>query len=134
MQTVKFYSIPKLFNESDYQIEFDGNKTDLRLHLESHFNWGAKTKKEYLKAQKLIDDIQYKGKGWVVYAWYDVSSYEYWMKNMCEQNYIQISIAFDSENIDKSELPNLYSAIDNAWFNANDICNSYDYDPCPYNV
>lgn len=127
-QNIKFYDIPN----SIKQLEFDGDKTDLRLHCRENFRWGAKSKKAYTKAQKEIDAIDYKGNGWILYAWYDVSSYEYWMKNMKETNYIQITVSFDNETVEKEEVEKINAAIVCASLVADEIETKYNYDPCPY--
>jgi hypothetical protein len=129
MKKVKFYNVPNLIGNHNVKITFDGDKKDLRLHLDEMFHWGAKTKKEYEKACKSIDLINFKGKGWNVYAWYDVSSFQYWMKDNQEQNYISISISFDNENVLQSELPIIYSSLDEALLQAEALQFEYSYNP-----
>ena len=125
MKTVKFWDIPNTIKN----LTFDGDKSDMRLHNDSDFNWGAKTKKDYQKAIKLIDKISYKGNGWQLYAWYDVSSYEYWMKQQQEQNYITISVSFDNEDIQESEIKEIDNAIIAAEIEAGQIADNYNYNP-----
>ena len=131
MKKINFWDIPNLI-KGNYHLTFDGDKKDLRLHSEENFRWGGKTKKEYNKAAKEIDGIEAKGNGWSLYAWYDVSSYEYWMKKMEETNYIQITVSFDKEKVNESELPLIVKALDNALAEAEAIENKYSFDPCPY--
>lgn len=132
MKKIKFWDIPKLVKYG--QLTFDGDKTDLRLHSDLCFVWGAKTKAKYNAATKAIDSLSAKGNGWEIYAWYDVSGFEYWMKRMEETNYIQITVAFDAETIDESEVNKIDSAIDTALAEAEAIQNEYNYDPSPYNA
>ena len=131
MKQILVYNMPELIKQAG-KLTFDGDKTDFRLHAEDQFNWGAKTKKEYNAATKAIDAIQYKGKGWQLYAWYDVSSYEYWMKQQQEQNYIQISISFDTEKVDESEIEIIAKALDSALADADALEFKYSFNPCPY--
>jgi len=128
---IAFYNIPALM-PNHCKLTFDGDKKDLRLHSEEMFRWGAKGKREYTKGQKEIDNISYKGKGWELYAWYDASSFEYWMKQMEETNYIQISISFDKTFIDTEEINKIADAVDNAISEADAIQFKYSYDPCTY--
>lgn len=130
MKQLPFYELPKLITVG--RLTFDADKTDLRLHSDETFCWGCKTKKEYAAACKRIDKIGCKGDGWQIYGWYDVSGYEYWMKNMQEQNYIQITIAFDTDTIPESELQNISNALDNALAEADAIQNKYSFNPCTY--
>ncbi len=129
MTTTKFNNIPEILN-GEFALTYDGDITDTRLHLDDpRWNWGAKNKTLYKKAQKLIDNIEYKGNGWVVYASYDVSSYEYWMKQQEEPNYIHISIMFDTDSIPSDEVYNIANAIQSAIDSAYDIANEFNYDP-----
>jgi len=125
MKTIKFWDLA----DRNTKLNFDGDKADLRLHSDESFNWGARTKADYKKACKEIDNVSYKGKGWQLFAWYDVSSYEYWMKQMQEQNYIQITIAFDSENVAKDEKDNILAALDMALADADSIAYKWNYNP-----
>jgi hypothetical protein len=127
MEKVKFYDLPTKLKFG--KLEFDGDKKDKRLHSEEIVYWGASTKKQYNAACKGIDKIEYKGEGWKIYAWYDVSSYEYWMKNMKEQNYIQISVSFDSDTISKDEVSKLDYALDCALADADAIAYKYNFNP-----
>jgi len=124
-EKIKFYDIVNFIDD----FEYDGDPTDLRLHSTDRFNWGADNKKEYEEAQEEIDDIEYKGNGWKIYATCDVSSYAYWMKQQEEQNYIQISVRFTKKEIEKSEVQKLKTALRNAISDAEDITNRHDYDP-----
>lgn len=116
MKNVKFWDIPDIIKKAhpSINLSFDGSKNDYRIHSDEMFQWAASTKKEYTRLSKLIDKIDYKGNGWVVYGWYDVSGYNYWMKSQEETNYIQITISFDSENVPESEIENIYRAVDKA--------------------
>ena len=122
---VKFYDIV----DSISDLQYDGDPEDLRLFSEERFNWGADNEKDYEKAQEEIENIKYKGKGWEVYATYDVSSYDYWMKQQEEQNYITIGVMFDKDTIDKSEVEKLGSALYDALNDAQEISDRYNYDP-----
>ena len=124
---VKFYDI--VDDLIDYDVQYDGDPTDLRLFSELRYSWGADNEKDYEKAQSEIDKIKYEGKGWEVYASYDTSSYNYWMKQQEEQNYINIAILFDEDTIDESEVKKLKEALSKAISKAEDISLKYDYDP-----
>ena len=124
-ETINFSEIPSLING----LTFDGDKTDLRLHVDTFFNWSAETQEEYTKAEKKINAIEVKNEKWEVYAWYDVSGFNYWVKTMKEQNYLQISIAFTSTEILLSEIPVLQKDIETAIGEAEMICNIFDFNP-----
>tara|TARA_R110000868_G_C10401143_1_gene721336 strand:- start:99 stop:491 length:393 start_codon:yes stop_codon:yes gene_type:complete len=127
MKKIPFYELPKLITIG--RLQFDGDKTDFCLNVEELFNWGGKTKKEYNAATKEIDAIKANGKGWRLYSWYDVSSYEYWMKQQEEQNYIQITIRFDESYIMEDEIENIVKALDDALAKADAIEYKYSYIP-----
>jgi hypothetical protein len=93
------------------------------------FSWGGSTKKEYQQGAKAINAINYTGKGWNIYAWFDVSCYEYWMKKQQEQNYIQVTIRIDTENILQSDVDKIMDALDSALADADAIAYKYSFDP-----
>lgn len=130
MKKIPFNRLPIFITSG--KLDFDGDKKDLRLHSSDNFSWGAKTKREYLAACKAIDKIEYKGDGWKLYAWYDVSGYEYWMKNQQEPNYIQLSISFDSDTIKEAEISKINYALDMALADADAIEHKYSFNPSTY--
>lgn len=114
---MKFYDIPLEIKT----LEFDGDKTDLRLHSTEQIYWGADNEISYNKATEAIDKISYKGKGWRLFAWYDISGFNYWMENMREPNYIQLSIYFEKEDISPKSIKAIKTSIDKAIDRAYDI-------------
>lgn len=133
-ETIKFWDLPDHENiiEEGFPLQFDGDKTDLRLFADPYTRWSAKGKREYKKAEKAINNIEYKGNGWLIYAIYDVSGYDYWVKQMEETNYLLLIIRFDSENLLVSEIPALKNALITALSDAEQIGLTYNYDPSPY--
>jgi hypothetical protein len=119
---IKFYEI-------DLDLEYDGDETDLRLHGREKLNWGAETAAEYEEATNAIDAISYKGNGWEVYATYDVSGFDYWMMQQEEPNYINMTIMFDNDTVDVTEITAIKNAMDMAYSDAYSIAEKYDYVP-----
>ena len=119
---IKFYEI-------DLDLEYDGDETDLRLHGREKLNWGAETPAEYEEATNAIDAISYKGNGWEVYAIYDVSGFDYWMLQQEQPNYITMTIMFDNDTVDVTEIPAIKNAMDMAYSDAYSISEKYDYVP-----
>lgn len=122
---INFWNIPNYIKE----LEFDGDKTDLRLHSDNWYNWGADNEEDYEEATELIDSIEEKGNGYTIYCWCDISGYDYWMINMQETNYIQISVMFDSPTIDESELENLKTLLDKVNSKCVSIATRFNYNP-----
>jgi hypothetical protein len=123
---IKFYEIANIL---DLDLEYDGDETDLRLHGEEKLNWGAETNAEYEEATNAIDAISYKGNGWEVYATYDVSGFDYWMLQQEEPNYINMTIMFDNDTVDVTEITAIKNAMDMAYSDAYSIAEKYDYVP-----
>jgi hypothetical protein len=123
---IKFYEIANIL---DLDLKYDGDETDLRLHGEEKLNWGAETNAEYEEATNAIDAISYKGNGWEVYATYDVSGFDYWMMQQEEPNYINMTIMFDNDTIDATEITAIKNAMDMAYSDAYSISEKYDYVP-----
>jgi hypothetical protein len=126
VDTIKFYELADIL---DLDLEYDGDETDLRLHGNEMLNWGAETEAEYKEAADAIDAISFKGNGWEVYAWCDVSGFNYWMVQQEEQNYINVTIMFDVDTVDVSEIPAIKNAIESAYIEAYSISEKYDYVP-----
>jgi hypothetical protein len=110
METIKFWDIPKHLNE----LEFDGDKEDLRLHYRDSIWWYVEDEKEYEEVEDKISDFSIKRKHYEVYAWCDVSGYDYWMKEE-EENYIQITVRFKKDEVPVDILPQLQQDIDQTY-------------------
>ncbi len=88
-------TISKLTN-----LSHDGDQGDNRLHYEQdRINVFASvmTRKEYDKMEKDISKKSIKGKGYEVYAWNDISGFDYW-NNDTDGNYIQITVQLTDLN------------------------------------
>lgn len=111
MKRIKITDIPLKMQT----LTHDGGEKELRLHYDNEsFRWSTKTKKQYKAVEKEIDNISIKGNGWELYAWHDVSGFNYWMKQQEETNYLQITIAFEKKTVLLSELPEIQKALDKA--------------------
>jgi hypothetical protein len=122
---IKFYKVA----DEIRNLQYDGDPHDKRLHSETIFSWGAKDEDEYERAEKLIGKIGEKGNGWEVYATFDYSGYDYWMKQMQEPNYITIAVIFKDSYVDENEIGRIESAVYEAIMEAEKISNAFDYDP-----
>lgn len=114
METIEFNKIPEL-PEFRNLLTFDGDKTDFRLHSENHILWFEKDQKEYEKIEKLIDKYEVSKEHYHIYAWCDISGYDYWINQQKEENYIQLSVMFNKSNIPLNCLNELRHDIDNAF-------------------
>lgn len=111
------------------EVELVDDKT---LDAKESFRWGTVNEAEYKKVTDYIDKIDYTGNGWKIYAWYDISGYDYWMENMKESNYIQITLRFDSKQIPQAEVPLIKKALENALYQAYYVEQTYDFNPGSY--
>lgn len=86
-------------------LTFDGGD-DTRLFDEIIYaDTLSLTKKQYKKMEAELNKFLIKGMGFIVYAWNDVSGYNYWTKQMQEDNYIQITADIENAvNVDVDEL------------------------------
>ncbi len=105
---IKFYNIP----EKIKCLEYDGDKTDLRLHLDEHISWFEEDEVKYISIEKDIDVKEIKRLHYTVYAWCDASGYDYWMKQQEEHNYIQITVSFDKDYISTNDIKQLGNDLD----------------------
>lgn len=95
MKTIKFYEIPELIK----CLEFDGDKTDLILHHDVLFTFSAETEEEYNQIENLLDSFEILGNGFEIYFNYDVSGYNYWVKQQQERTTLTISVRFENEDV-----------------------------------
>lgn len=105
-------------------LAFDGNSDDLRLHYDgegSLFSWTALNEDDYSDIETKIDVIGSKHKAFDVYAWCDISGFDYWVRRQEEPNYIQISVSFNKKSLTPKELSELSEAVDNAVAKATSI-------------
>lgn len=114
MKTIPFYKIPNYIKE----LEFDGDKEDLRLHHQDHINWTEPNKKEYEQTEKELDAFEIKRRAYSIYFGYDVSGFEYWVENQEEENYITITVGFNSTDLTLEEVEQLDEDIEEAYFQA----------------
>lgn len=77
-----------LYTDLDTFYDKENNKIDVY----SSVYWTAESEEEYLKKAKLIDAYGYKDDLMEVYAWYDVSGYDYWVIQQQEENYVSIDV------------------------------------------
>lgn len=123
----------KLINIKNVQnyidgLRFDGDLSDLRLHYDNDmFSWTAKTEELYKAKEKDIDAIEFKGEGWEMYAWCDVSGFGYWVERMGEDNYIQISVRLDDQDISLKQVNAIKKALTKAIDKAQEISRAQVY-------
>lgn len=91
------------------------------LDLDDLFHWTTKTKARYETIEKRINKIGKKTKAFTIYAWCDVSGFNYWVKKQKESNYIQISISLHKNELTEKEIESLKSALEDAICDASNI-------------
>jgi hypothetical protein len=119
--------IERLEKTNDYQLGYDGIESN-HIYLDDQFRWSHKNKKGYDEIAKKIDDAEIKGNGYIVYASYDISGYNYWVKQMEESNYMSISILFDNDYFNDDNMNQLINDIDEVFSRCQEIENdTWDY-------
>lgn len=114
MKTIPFYKIPNYIED----LEFDGDKEDLRLHHQVLIRWTEPNKKEYEQTEKELDEFEIKRKAYSIYFGYDVSGFEYWVEEQEEENYIGIAVAMNTTELTIEEVEQLEEDIEEAYFQA----------------
>lgn len=92
-----------------------------QLDIEMSDYWTRDTEKEYNKVTNQLDKLTSKGKGYEIYVWYDISGYDYWVLNMKEENYAQISIRFDGDTFKPRQIQALVNKIERVIDKVNSI-------------
>lgn len=114
MKTIPFYKIPNYIEE----LEFDGDKEDLRLHHQDHINWTEPNEEEYVLTENELDGFEIKRKAYSIYFRYDVSGFEYWVEEQEEENYINIVVAMNTTELTIEEVEQLKVDVEEAYFQA----------------
>jgi hypothetical protein len=120
---IKFWNLPKEIKLIKFL--FDGEKDNKYLDIVESFSWSAKKEKKYYKITNQIDELEVLGNGWRIYCWYDISGYDYWVKQQEEPNYIEVTISFDKKSILKSEIGNIENALNDILNKCREIENKY---------
>lgn len=108
-------------------LEHDGDDTDLRLHVHSiDSNWFCNDEKHYVEIENEIDAFEIKRKAYTVHMWCDVSGFDYWMKQMDEPNYIQVTVSFNELYTDENDLNELANDVEKAIDKVYDLTESTD--------
>lgn len=111
------------------RISFDcGNENEYRFDSDENFYWSADIEKEWKEAQKEIENINYKGKNWEIFGWYDLSGFEYWRIEQKEPNYIAITIKVTKSTLTKKEVEAIKKYLDYALADADIIQEKYKAD------
>lgn len=105
-------------------VDARGEGEHFHLDSDSMHPWTAKTAKEYKAIEKRINKIGTKNKAFHVYAWYDVSGFDYWVRRQCEPNYIQISVVLKKKTLNEKDIVVLKLALKDAESDAE--CIEYD--------
>ena len=108
-----------------WDIEISDSEPN-RLLIWHPINWSAPNEKDYKKQEKLIDRQRYKSKLFEAYAWYDISGYDYWVKQMSEPNYVSIDVVVSKPMLTEKEVKRIINKL--AAFDDNLIkLDSYTY-------
>lgn len=120
-------ALKKLVKDLDLTVEVDEKLIDIY----GSCYWGADNLEDYEKQEALISDYKVQGEFFSVYAWCDISGYNYWMKQQEEANYVSIGINVWKTELTEDEVKQLAEAIETAdlYF----IYNLEDYRHLPIN-
>lgn len=92
----------KEFIKIDCDWYFDKEERKICVYGSSW--WGADTKKEYNKQEKLIQKYKVENNLFSLYCWCDISGYDYWMVQQEESNYVSIDVVLKKKKYTDEEL------------------------------
>ena len=122
MESIKIVDLPALLSGW-----WDVEKTT--LYNNEDIRWGVPFKTTYAKAEKKIRAFKVKTPCYSIGCEFDVSGFEYWMKNMKESNYCNFSVYFERDELPVSEIEQLKKDIDKALGFLAEIETQFDYLP-----
>ena len=84
------YNIEKgqLFADVDCEYDKENNKIDVYGTM----YWTADDEEEYKAKEKIINDYIFENDLVKIYAWCDISGYDYWVIQQEEENYVSIDV------------------------------------------
>jgi hypothetical protein len=97
--TIKIADLEQALSKIIKDLDISVNVEDQIIDVYGTSNWGADNMEDYEKQEALIDEYKLQGECFSIYTWYDISGYDYWMKEQEEANYLSIGV-----NVWKSEL------------------------------
>lgn len=65
--------------------------------------WDAENEGEYNEIERKINNSIIEKEKYSIYSWCDVSGYHYWVEQMEEPNYIQITVCFNTTEFTEEE-------------------------------
>jgi len=93
----------------DFETQYQGDNI---LDVYGIPNWTADNEKDYNKLASKFDKLKIKTKHYEIYAWYDISGFDYWVKQMKEENYLQVTVKFENDYINKKQIPALLNRLE----------------------
>jgi GTP-binding protein EngB required for normal cell division len=87
MGTLKTLDLPNHIQELTL---CDKDNLSFDYQNNSHY-WMTETEEEYKKVLSKIDKLKMENKTYLIYAWYDISSFDYWKRER-DTNYIQLTV------------------------------------------
>lgn len=112
-------------------MDYDGNGDDRLFHPENINTFvNLMDRDEYSQLEKELNDTkQIDRKNYTVYAWNDVSGYDYWHEGgkFQDSNYIQVTAHIKNVNLSSSELKQLENDIDELYWHFSGYDNTEEY-------
>jgi hypothetical protein len=78
----------KLYTDLDTPFDIDNNKIDVYTSV----YWTAETKEEYELKEEIINNYRINHELFNLYAWCDISGFDYWVIQQQEENYVSIDV------------------------------------------
>lgn len=105
MKTVTDFEQIKLRLDCNTQYNKDSNQLDLY----TSFDWSAASQEEYDEKAKFLDGISLENELYDIYAWYDISGYDYWVIQQQESNHTMVTVTFKVTELTSEQIEQLRS-------------------------
>lgn len=100
---------------NDLRVDLDApyDKSNNKIDVYSSVYWTADNKAEYNRKEKLIHDYKVDNDLFDLFAWCDISGYDYWVIQQEEENYVSIDVVLkkDVELYTDEEIEQIREAI-----------------------
>ena len=104
--------------ENNLRIDLDClyNKAGNKIDVYSSVYWTAEDKEEYQKNEEIINNYKIENELFEIFAWCDISGFDYWVIKQQEENYVSIDVVLkkDALQYTEMEIETIKTAIINA--------------------
>jgi len=115
---MKNQTMKNQITEDNLRLDLDApyNKESNKIDVYSSVYWTAENEEEYIEKEDIINNYKIENELFTLFAWCDVSGFDYWVIQQEEENYVSIDVVLKKDVLDytEKEIETIKTAIWNA--------------------